>query len=298
MTDSGTGFTTSEALAVIADALNRIDHDRSRLDPASRLACAKLARGLAGRMKALATVLLAEADRAQASLRATGTPTTSWLGIDQKLSKREAAGALHRAKELAQHQAVGAAATAGEIGTGQARAISRVLDAIAPQLDAGQQQAAEQLMVGLAHTMDADQLAKAATRVLAEVAPASAEELVETRLQREAEAAQRNRSLRFLRDGGSVRFDGSLPRVEAEEWMVLLDAHAESQRRTALEARDPLAAGLTPEQRRADADRPGRVSGREGRSLDEGRGSGPRNRCADRHDPRAPNHARGARLRR
>jgi len=89
--------------------------------------------------------------------------------------------------------------------------------------------------------------------VLQEVAPTRANELLETRLQREAEAAERNRSLRFRRDGGSVRFDGSLPRVEAEAWMALLDAHAESSRRCAAEERDPLAPTLTPEQRRADA---------------------------------------------
>ncbi|MCW5953887.1 MAG: DUF222 domain-containing protein, partial [Propionibacteriaceae bacterium] len=44
-----------------------------------------------------------------------------------------------------------------------------------------------------------------------------------------------------------------LPQTEAEAWMAILDAHAESQRRAVLEARDPLAPPLSPEQRRADA---------------------------------------------
>ena len=35
--------------------------------------------------------------------------------------------------------------------------------------------------------------------------------------------------------------------------MALLDAHAESQRRAVVEARDPVAEPATPEQRRADA---------------------------------------------
>ena len=204
-------------------------------------------------MQALADLLLAEADQADAAPRAAGTPTSSWLGIEQNLSKREAAGALHRARELDQHPLVGDAALGGRIGTGQARAITKVLDGLAPQLTAAQQSDAEQVLVGLADSMDADQLARSAGRVLEQVAPANANELREERQQRQSEAAQRSRSLRFFRDGGSVRFDGSLPRIEAEAWMTLLDAHAESLRRSALEERDPLAPTLSPEQRRADA---------------------------------------------
>ena len=243
----------SDALAEIAALLNRIDPDRSDLDPHGRLDCAKLARETAERIEALATLLLAEADKAQASLRATGTPTSSWLGIDQRLSKREAASSLYRARALANHPVLGRAATAGEVGAGQAKAITRVLESLAPQLDQSQQVEAEQVMVGLAQSMDSEQLSKAGGRVLQQVAPPVADELLETSLQRQAEAAYRARSLRFFREGGSVRFDGSLPQVEAESWMAMLDAHAESHRRNAIEARDPLAPGLTPEQRRADA---------------------------------------------
>lgn len=50
-----------------------------------------------------------------------------------------------------------------------------------------------------------------------------------------------------------MRFDGSLPRVEAEQWMTLLEAHAESLRRTSLEARDPVEGVPSPERRHADA---------------------------------------------
>ncbi len=253
MAATGERIPTSEALAEVAALLDRMEQDRSALYPGARLECARLARQLTGRLEALANLLLAEADQSQASLRAVGTPTTSWLGIDQKLSKREAVGALHRAKELAGHLAVGQAAAAGAIGGGQTRAITRVLDSLAPQLDARQQDDAEQVLLGLARTMDADQLARSAARVLETVAPRRAGELLETRLQREAEAAYRNRALRFFRDGGSVRFDGSLPRVEAEAWMALLDAHAESLRRTTIEEHDRFTPSLTPEQRRADA---------------------------------------------
>lgn len=242
------------ALASVQGLLDRLDDDRSRLDARSRLDYARVARQVAGRLEALAGLLIAEADAAQASQVAAGTPMSSWLALSQNLSKRESAGLLHRARELAQHPAVGEAAVAGQINPGQARAISGVLDQIGESLDPGQRSEAERLLVDLADRLDSDRLAKAGPQVLAVVVPRQSAELVAEQLQREAEAAHRNRSLVLVRDGhGSVRFNGSLPRTEAEAWLTLLDAHAESQRRTAAEERDPLAEPLTPQQRRADA---------------------------------------------
>ena len=56
-----------------------------------RLDCSRVARRLASRLSAVAGLLLAGAEAAQESLRGTGTPTTSWLAIQDGLSKREAA---------------------------------------------------------------------------------------------------------------------------------------------------------------------------------------------------------------
>lgn len=78
--------------------------------------------------------------------------------------------------------------------------------------------------------MDADQLARAEGRVLKAVVPEGADEALETRWQRQAEAAHRQRSLRFFVEGASVRFDGSLPR--AAERLVTPEI------RDALNARD------------------------------------------------------------
>lgn len=244
---------TAAALAVIEDALDRLEPSRPGLDPEQRLRLARAARRLAGRTEAVAAVLLAEADRAQASLRTTGTPTSSWLAVGENLSRRESAGALFRAQRLAEHPKVGQAASDGRINTSQARAIGTVLDSLAPQLDEPQRQHAEELMLELAGNLDSDRLAKAAPRVLRTVAPQQADELLDTRLQRETEAAHRNRSLVFTPDRGSMRFSGSLPRAEAEAWLVQLDAYVESRRRNLHEERDPLATSRTPEQRRADA---------------------------------------------
>jgi len=241
------------ALAQIGAALGSIDPNRARLAPEARLHAARTARSLTGRLDALASLLLAEADAVHASERTVGTPTSTWLAIDQNLTKREAAGALHRASELAAHPVLGEAAVAGRVSTGQVRAINTMLDGLAAQLNDQQQAQAETLLVSLADRMDSDALGKAAAQVLAKVAPADADELLETKLQREAEAAHRNRSLRFWRQGGSVRFEGSLPKLAGEQFITLLDAHSEALRRTAVEARDPLHVNATPEQRRADA---------------------------------------------
>ncbi len=238
--------------------LDAIEGILDGFDPAlagrgERLVCAQRARALASRLTAVAGVLLAKADATQESMRSAGTPTSSWLTVTAGMSNREAAGFLHQAQELAAHPDVADAATAGRISVGQARAIHTVLGGL-DGLDGAQQAKAEDLLLHLAGAMDSDRLAKSAPQILAEVAPERAEENVERRLQRQAEAALRNRSLVFGRDGnGSVTFSGSLPLVDGEAWIAILDAYTESRRRSALEERDPLATGLSPQQRRADA---------------------------------------------
>ncbi len=240
-----------QVLDAIKGSLDSFDVDL--VSRGERLECAQLARGLASRLTALSAVLLAKADAAQESLSAAGTPTTSWLTVQGGLSKREAAGMLHQAKELAEHPDVAQAAAVGKISVNQARAIGTVLSGL-DELNETQQAQAEALLLDMASSMDSDRLAKATRQVLAQVAPAQADETLERRLQRQTEAARRNRSLVFRRDGnGSILFTGSLPLIDGEAWIAQLDAYTESRRRTALEEHDPAAAGLTPEQRRADA---------------------------------------------
>jgi hypothetical protein len=252
MTSGAAIAPAGEILAEIDRALDRVDSQRGDLAAETRLEWVRLARRVQGRVEALTGLLTAEADRAQASVRVTGTPLTSWLGVGEPLSRREASAAVFRGRALADHPSVGRAATNGQIGTGQAHAIATVLNDLAPQLDAHQRTQAAQVMLGLAARMDSHELSRSAGQVLAEVAPAEAESLAGQRLERAAAAAHRQRSLRFFFDGASVRFDGSLPRVEGETLIALVDAHGEARRRTALEARDPLS-DSTPEQRRADA---------------------------------------------
>lgn len=245
---------TAEALTRVHAALDAIDQDRARLNPAERLELARQARRAADRVQALAQVLVGEADAHEASMAAAGTPMSSWLALDGKLSKRESAGLLFDAKALAERPVLGEAAVAGRVGAGQVRAITKVIEEIAPQLDQAQATQAEELLVGLAGRLDSEQLARSGAAVLAEVAPTAAEELLEATLQRQAEAAYQNRSLMFtnLRNG-STSFRGSLPTAECAAWIAILDAYLESQRRNLVEARDPLSATPSRGQRYADA---------------------------------------------
>jgi hypothetical protein len=238
--------------------LDEIEMVLDRFDVAAvtrgdRLGCSQRALGLASRLNAVSAALLAVADAASDSLRDAGTPTSTWLATRGGLSKREAAGLLHQARELGARPEIGQAAVTGAISVAKARTITKVLDGLGG-LSTEQGARAEQVMLGLAATQDTDQLAKAAPLVLAAVAGESAEEAQEKRLQRQAEAAQRNRSLVFSRDGnGSVTFSGSLPQVAAEGFITLIDSYVESRRRSAIEERDPATATRTPAQRRADA---------------------------------------------
>ena len=233
--------------------LDRLEPVRAGLGAMERLVLVRLARRVGGRVDALALLVTAEADQAHAAEKAAGAPITSWLGMGETLSRREAAGVVRQARALGGHRVVGEAAVAGKLGAGQVRAITGLLDGLAPQLAPGQVAQAEELLVGWAGELDADQLARSAGKVLAAVLPERSDELLEARLQREAEAAYRQRSLRFYFEGASVRFDGSLPRLAAESWIVQLNAISEQTRHTLLERRDRLAAMPSPEQRRADA---------------------------------------------
>ncbi|HSN42509.1 MAG TPA: DUF222 domain-containing protein [Propionibacteriaceae bacterium] len=248
-----TPLSAGEALAEIDRLLDRVDTDRSGVDARARLDWVLLARRVHSRVGALSGLLVTEADRTQASLQTSGTPTTSWLVLQENLTRREAAGALFQGRHLADHSRLRDAAVSGAVGPGQVRAIAKVLDSLTSRLNPTQQEAAEQILVGLAEHLDSESLAKSAGRVLELVAPVEADELLERKLQFEAETAQRERSLRFFRDGASIRFDGSLPRVDGERWITMLDAQADAQRRTAIEARDPLSEATTADQRRADA---------------------------------------------
>ncbi len=241
------------ALEQILTLLDRIDSRRSDLPPEQRLAWLRTARTAQSRLQALTGVLTAEAETHQAAEQAVGTPITSWIATQEVCSAKEAARDVFAARTLTEHPLISQAATAGSINTNQATAIGKVLNSISPQLDATQKQQAAHELVSLATHLDAGQLARAAGQVLRKVAPADAEHLLETRLQRQAEQAHRARFLRFFPNGGSLRFEGSLPLAEGERFQALITAHREKNRRASLDAGESLADRPSYDQRQADA---------------------------------------------
>lgn len=251
MDERSNPVTAGDALTQIERSLDLIEPRGSDVPPEIRLAWLRQARRVRGRVEALAVQLAAEAEQNQASMRTTGTPLASWLGFEENLSRREAAAAVMQARTIAEHPRLGQAAADGQVSPGQAQAIGRVLDEVAPQLAPEGRAQAEELLVGLADQLDSAELSRCAGRVLAELAP-PAEDTREQRLQRLAESAYRRRSLRFIREPGAIRFEGVLPQLEGEAFVALIGAHGEALRRTAIEARDPFSQ-LSPEQRRADA---------------------------------------------
>lgn len=253
MENRSTLIPAGEALEHIEAALDAVDPCRTNVPPERQLAWVSKARKLRARLDALAGLLTAEAERSQAAEKAAGTPLANWLGTTEVVSRKEANREVFQARALAGHRSIGTAASVGQINSSQARAIGRVLDDVAAQLDATQKGRAEQVMLELAGRLDADQLAKAAPQVPRQVIPARAEESLESQLQRQTEAAHRNRCLRFFHRDGSIHFEGSLPQIDGERFISLIDSHREKLRRTAIEARDPMAESSTGEQRRADA---------------------------------------------
>lgn len=254
MDASGSGkVAAGELLEQLLAGLDRLDDDRTGLSASTRLEWLRLARQARSRVDGLCSLLAAEAEQTQASEVATGSPLRAWLGRTEVLSRSEASGVVHQARAVGEHPVVGAAAVAGRVNTAQVRSITRLLNGLKPSLAAPQLAQAEELLVGWAARMDAKQLEGAASRVLAEVAPTESDELLERRLQAEAEDGWRRRCLRFFTEGGCTRFEGSLPRLEGQAWIALINAHTEAARRSAIDARDPLALQPSLEQRRADA---------------------------------------------
>lgn len=253
MNNSNELLPAGQALEQILTLLDRVDSRRADVAPEQRLQWLRTARIAQNRIQALAGILTAEAETSQAAERTVGTPLTSWIATQEVCSRKEAVRDVFTARSLGEHQLVGQAASQGTINTNQAAAIGKVLSSISPQLDATQKAEAENELVSLAAHMDASQLSRAAAQVLRKVAPTDANRLLEDRLQRQAEQAQRERFLRFFPAGGSLRFEGSLPMVEGERFQALIAAHREKNRRASIEAGESLAERPSYDQRQADA---------------------------------------------
>ncbi|MHA6512280.1 HNH endonuclease signature motif containing protein [Tessaracoccus sp. Z1128] len=266
-------LTTDQALSALESALSLVDHaERERLDAPARLRLMQRARRLSERLETLAHVLTDEANRAQASMRAAGTPLTSFLAVTEQRDAKEAAAKVFQARDVAAHSQVKQAALDGDVSPAHAVAISQGMSQLPAGLSPEQLVRAEEVFLGRAGSTTPRELSKLAPVVLAEVAP----EQVPTPEQRvadveaQARRARAKRAFSYGDDGdGSVWFRGSLPAVDAAPLVAAVEAYVQADRRAARDRladvralrpgpqmlRDHAAAdqGRTPEQRRADA---------------------------------------------
>lgn len=244
---------TCEALERIDALLDAVDHaGRSDLGPAERLELCTRARQLAGRLEALAAVLLSEADRIAAAPQAEGLTSSLWLANTQHLAGNEARRLVRAARELGDHPVVREAALAGSVSVPKASAITKVLGRL-PELTDDERAAAETILIGAASERTAGELARMTEDVLQRVRPDESPGAQQERVERETTRAKEDRFLTFLDDGQSVIIWASLPRHAAAPLVAYVEAHADTARRRALESRDPDAREITTRQRRADA---------------------------------------------
>ena len=266
-------LTTDQALTALESTLSLVDHgERAALDAPARLQLMQRARRLSERLESLAHVLTDEANRAQASMRAAGTPLTSFLAVSEQRDAREAAAQVFRASDVAAHPQVKQAALDGDVSPAHAMAITKGMAQLPATLSPEQLQRAEEVFLGRAGSTTPRELSKLAPVVLAEVAPEqlpTAEQCVAD-VEAQARRAKAKRSFSYGDDGdGSVWFRGSLPAVDAAPLIATVEAYVQADRRAARDRladvralrpgpkvlRDHAAAdqGRTPEQRRADA---------------------------------------------
>jgi len=243
-----------EVLAHVAGLLDRIDPDRSLISDADRLGSVVAARQVTGRLQALLVTLSAEAEQSHAVERATGVPLTSWLPATERATRAETHRLVGQGRDLTRFPALAEATLSGWVGFEQATAISGVLTRLGDDLTGAQTADAERVMIGYAREFDARGLAQLARRLVEVIDPDGADRREATRLERDARSARASRGLSFFSDAhGSTLIRGSLPTVDAEPFVQLIDAYAQRDHRAALDRHDPAVEPLTPAQRRADA---------------------------------------------
>ena len=247
------GLSSQQVIDVFTELLRTFPNDRWDLSPKQRMDLATSAQTASSQLQAIASVLLAEADKHDAFRRVTGSPTAIYMASKTNLSARQTSGMLWDAQRLDSHPVVKDAALTGQISLPHAKAVNRAMEQMPSTFTAEQTRQAETLLVDLAGFRTPDDVVKEAARVARQVDPQDADEREKTRLAREREMAWQARSLSFNREAGSIMFHGSLPQVEGEAFRTLIDAWAQQARRDSIDSGDTTGQEVTALQRRADA---------------------------------------------
>lgn len=199
-----------------------------------RLNLALTAVVLRDRLAAVASRLVADAERADAGMAVAGMSVKNVLVHQLRHTPSAAAGLVRRSVALADRPGTLAAAQAGEVNAEQAGVIVKAVDALpADEVTAADIAAGEATLLGMAREFHAGGLKVLGGRLLEVIAPVEADRLEETRLERELRAAQQDRFLQFLDTGhGVTKLSGLLPTTSAALVRAQLDAYVAAARRS------------------------------------------------------------------
>jgi hypothetical protein len=248
---------TCVALESVLAALEAVRvADRTTGSDEQRLAWIEKVSEAERRVSALRTVLVGEAEAAGSAMRVRRTPLRDWMAGSGQQSRRQAAAAVWKARELELRPRVQEAATTGRISLDQASAINQALNGLPADLDRDQWQRAETLiLVAAAHTPP-EKLRSMSETLVAQVAPSHTEtpEQRGARLEARDARARARRCLRFgAETDGSLDFSGSLPVLDGRRLQQVVQAIADREYRSAKDTHDRRRLLETPQQRLADA---------------------------------------------
>ena len=246
-------LTDGQLLATLDAVLDALTDDRFRC-PTDREHLDTLVASLRvnARLHAWQTSLAARVEASEAAWREHGTSTTTWLAESQNMTQQEARRLIKSGQDLDRFPIVRAAAASGQVLPSQTDAITTVLRALPVDFPTTTVIQAQELLVGFAATHNSVELRRLTGHLLEVLAPETADALEAERLERELAEANRKRFLDFRADGrGSILFRGSLPVVDAEPLIRIVDAYTAAQKR-ALDDLDPHAEYVSPSMRRAD----------------------------------------------
>ncbi|MCC2594203.1 HNH endonuclease [Tessaracoccus sp. OS52] len=266
-------YTTAEVADLLDSVLAVVDHaQRKELSQTELVALMQRLRRARDKVDALASVVTAEVSGRRATESVLGTPLASVMAVDEGLDIRDAAAELFDAARVNSNEVVRDKALDGELSRKHASAIGRGMASLPAGLTKEQDRAAQQAFIRYASEgLSPRRLQAMGPTVLAEVAP----DVVPTRedsvsaAEARRERAVQKRSFNWGDDGdGSVWFRGSLPELEAQPLIRMVEGYVESGRRAARADADGLKsvgadvrvqrerrraeAEITPDQRRAD----------------------------------------------
>lgn len=170
-----------------------------------------------------------EAERREAAQEEAHCATAEWIRRGRGHSTQRCRSLVRDAVRQGRFLALIGAVATGEVRSGQASAIARVLDELPDDFSAEQLAKAEETMIELAKEFGPEDLLRCGWHLLEVVAPERVDELMAEKLEREEREALKKRGLSLSDDGhGVMHIKGRLPSADGEALAAVLNAHAES----------------------------------------------------------------------